>query len=155
MPFMLLRKSWKVSLRKLCPSHLSEHGLVKAFNYLPAEQLGTNPSLTGQRQVVLVASNDADTSATVATVATQVGFAPVEARLGRHPPFMFWAADPAGFCSRTWLSSADCSNHSRNMLFLKCVLFRNSNRRTETGRESRVDRRRYRNRQAHTRIRPI
>jgi 8-hydroxy-5-deazaflavin:NADPH oxidoreductase len=55
--------------------------LVKAFNHLPAEQLGTNPSLPGQRQVVFVSSNDADASATVAAVVRQLGFAPVE--LGR------------------------------------------------------------------------
>ena len=65
--------------------------LVKAFNHLPAGQLGTNPSLDGQRQVVFVSSNDADASATVAAVATQLGFAPVE--LGRLDkggvPFMF------------------------------------------------------------------
>jgi predicted dinucleotide-binding enzyme len=55
--------------------------LVKAFNHLPAAQLGTNPSSEGQRQVVFISSNDADASATVAAVATQLGFAPVE--LGR------------------------------------------------------------------------
>jgi 8-hydroxy-5-deazaflavin:NADPH oxidoreductase len=55
--------------------------LVKAFNHLPAAQLGTNPSVEGQRQVVFVSSNDADASATVAAVATQLGFASVE--LGR------------------------------------------------------------------------
>jgi hypothetical protein len=55
--------------------------LVKAFNHLPAAQLGTNPSLEGQRQVVFVSSNDADASATVSAVATQLGFAPIE--LGR------------------------------------------------------------------------
>ena len=44
-------------------------------------QLGTTPSVEGQRQVVFVSSNDADASATVAAVATQLGFAPVE--LGR------------------------------------------------------------------------
>ena len=82
MPFMLLRKSWEVSsLLKSCPRHLSGARLVKAFNRLAAAQLGTNPSLEGQRQAVLVSSNDADARATVATVATQLGFAPVE--LGR------------------------------------------------------------------------
>ena len=40
-----------------------------------------NPPLEGQRQAVFVSSNDADASATVAAVATQLGFAPVE--LGR------------------------------------------------------------------------
>jgi predicted dinucleotide-binding enzyme len=55
--------------------------LVKAFNHLPAAQLGTNPPLERQRQVVFVSSNDVDASATVTAVATQLGFAPVE--LGR------------------------------------------------------------------------
>jgi predicted dinucleotide-binding enzyme len=55
--------------------------LVKDFNHLPAEQLGTNPSLPGQWQVVFVSSNDADASASVAAVATQLGLTPVE--LGR------------------------------------------------------------------------
>jgi 8-hydroxy-5-deazaflavin:NADPH oxidoreductase len=55
--------------------------LVKAFNHLPAVQLGTNPSLEGQRQAVFVSSNDADASATVAAIAIQLGFAPIE--LGR------------------------------------------------------------------------
>jgi predicted dinucleotide-binding enzyme len=55
--------------------------LVKAFNHLPAAQLGTNPAMEGQRQAVFVSSNDADASAVVAAVATQLGFAPIE--LGR------------------------------------------------------------------------
>jgi predicted dinucleotide-binding enzyme len=52
--------------------------LVKAFNHLPAKQLGTNPSVNRQQQVVFVSSDDADASATVAAIATQLGFAPVE-----------------------------------------------------------------------------
>ena len=55
--------------------------LVKGFNHLPAAQLGTNPPVDGQRQVVFLSSDDADASATVAAVATQLGFAPIE--LGR------------------------------------------------------------------------
>ena len=55
--------------------------LVKAFNHLPAQQLGTNPSVDGQRQVVFVSSNDAGASEAVAAVVTQLGFAPAE--LGR------------------------------------------------------------------------
>ncbi len=55
--------------------------LVKAFNHLPAAQLGTNPPVEGQKQAVFVSSNDADASASVAAVAAQLGFAPVE--LGR------------------------------------------------------------------------
>ena len=55
--------------------------LVKGFNHLPAAQLGTNRSPNGQRQAVFLSSNDADASATVASVATKLGFAPVE--LGR------------------------------------------------------------------------
>ncbi len=50
--------------------------LVKAFNHLPAEQLGTSPSQ--EKQVIFVSSNDADASAKVAAVAAQLGFAPVE-----------------------------------------------------------------------------
>jgi predicted dinucleotide-binding enzyme len=52
--------------------------LVKGFNHLPAEQLGTSPGILGQRQAVFVSSNDTDASATVAALATQLGFAPVE-----------------------------------------------------------------------------
>jgi predicted dinucleotide-binding enzyme len=52
--------------------------LVKAFNHLPIQKLGTNPQVEGQRQVVFVSSNDADASATVAALAEQLGFAPVE-----------------------------------------------------------------------------
>ena len=33
--------------------------VVKAFNHLPAEKLGTNPSVEGQRQALFVSSNDA------------------------------------------------------------------------------------------------
>ena len=55
--------------------------LVKAFNHLPAARLGTNPPIKGQQQVVFISSNDAEASAAVAAVATQLGFAPVE--LGR------------------------------------------------------------------------
>ena len=55
--------------------------LVKGFNHLPAAQLGTNPPAEGQRQAVFLSSDDADASATVAAVATQLGFAPIE--LGR------------------------------------------------------------------------
>ena len=55
--------------------------IVKAFNHLAAAQLGTNPSQAQQRQVIFVSSNDPDASKTVATVASQLGFAPVE--LGR------------------------------------------------------------------------
>lgn len=52
--------------------------VVKAFNHLPARQLGTNPPVGGQRQVVFVSSDDADDSATVAALAAALGFAPVE-----------------------------------------------------------------------------
>jgi len=72
--------------------------IVKALNHLPAAQLGTNLSLEGQRQVVFVSSNDADASASVAAVATQLGFAPVE--LGRldkgGPPLHVLGGRPGG-----------------------------------------------------------
>jgi predicted dinucleotide-binding enzyme len=72
--------------------------LVKGFNHLPAAQLGTNPSSNGQRQAVFLSSNDADASATVASVAAQLGFAPVE--LGRLDqggvPLHFVGGQPGG-----------------------------------------------------------
>ena len=85
--------------------------LVKAFNHLPAAQLGTNPPLEGQRQAVFISSNDPDASATVAAVATQLGFAPIEvgSSIKVAHPFTFWTAGLAGCCFRIWLSSADCS----------------------------------------------
>ena len=52
--------------------------LVKGFNHLPAAELGTNPPVEGQRQAVFISSNDADASAAVAAIATQLGFAPIE-----------------------------------------------------------------------------
>ena len=52
--------------------------VVKAFNHLPAAQLGTNPPMQGRRQAIFVSSNDAGASAAVAAVATELGFAPVE-----------------------------------------------------------------------------
>jgi 8-hydroxy-5-deazaflavin:NADPH oxidoreductase len=55
--------------------------VVKAFNHLPSQQLGTNPTLEGQRQAIFVSSNDAGASAIVAALATQLGFSPIE--LGR------------------------------------------------------------------------
>ena len=50
--------------------------LVKAFNHLPASQLGTRAG-----QAIFVASNEPEASATVAALASQLGFAAVE--LGR------------------------------------------------------------------------
>jgi 8-hydroxy-5-deazaflavin:NADPH oxidoreductase len=55
--------------------------VVKAFNHLTAKQLGTNPPVKGQQQVVFVSSNHSDASAAVAALATHLGFAPIE--LGR------------------------------------------------------------------------
>jgi 8-hydroxy-5-deazaflavin:NADPH oxidoreductase len=52
--------------------------LVKAFNHLPAKQLGANPAADKQRQAMFVSSNDADASSAVAAVASQLGFAPIE-----------------------------------------------------------------------------
>ena len=55
--------------------------LVKAFNHLPAEQLGVSPSLPSQLQAIFLSSNDTGASKTLAAVVTELGFAPVE--LGR------------------------------------------------------------------------
>lgn len=55
--------------------------LVKAFNHLPAAQLGINPSSPGHRQAIFVSGNDADANATVAALIVRLGLAPVD--LGR------------------------------------------------------------------------
>jgi 8-hydroxy-5-deazaflavin:NADPH oxidoreductase len=55
--------------------------VVKAFNQLSAAILARDPAEGGGRRVVFVASNDATASATVAKLASDLGFAPVE--LGR------------------------------------------------------------------------
>jgi 8-hydroxy-5-deazaflavin:NADPH oxidoreductase len=55
--------------------------LVKGFNHLPAEQLGAKPSLPSQRQAIFLSSNETDACKTVAALARELGFAPVE--LGR------------------------------------------------------------------------
>ncbi|MGH6709268.1 MAG: NADPH-dependent F420 reductase [Bradyrhizobium sp.] len=52
--------------------------VVKAFNHLPAGQLGADSFPEGQQQVIFLSSNDPDASATVGVVAVQLGFAPVE-----------------------------------------------------------------------------
>jgi hypothetical protein len=58
---------------------------------------------------VFLSSNDADASATIAAVATQLGFAPVElgSLMKGASPYMSSAGSLAGFCFRIWSSSAD------------------------------------------------
>lgn len=51
--------------------------LVKAFNHLPARVLAEDPAINGGRRVVFLASDDESASATVATLAEQLGYAPV------------------------------------------------------------------------------
>jgi hypothetical protein len=55
--------------------------VVRAFNQLPAALLASGLLQAGGRRVVFVSSNHADASATVAELARQLGFAPIE--LGR------------------------------------------------------------------------
>jgi predicted dinucleotide-binding enzyme len=55
--------------------------LVKAFNHLPAEQLGINLSSPSQRQAIFLSSNDIEASKAVAALIRELSFAPVE--LGR------------------------------------------------------------------------
>lgn len=55
--------------------------IVKAFNHLPIQQLGTNPHVKGRQQVVFVSGNHADANSTIAALATRLCFAPIE--LGR------------------------------------------------------------------------
>ena len=49
--------------------------LVKAFNHLPAAQLGTNPHSMGQRQAIFVSSNDPEASEMIAALITELGLA--------------------------------------------------------------------------------
>jgi 8-hydroxy-5-deazaflavin:NADPH oxidoreductase len=42
--------------------------VVKGFNHLPAEQLGTNQTVPGKPQAIFLSSNDADASTTVAAL---------------------------------------------------------------------------------------
>jgi predicted dinucleotide-binding enzyme len=55
--------------------------VVKAFNQLPATLLASDPLQNGGRRVVFISSNHEDASITVAELARQLGFAPIE--LGR------------------------------------------------------------------------
>jgi predicted dinucleotide-binding enzyme len=54
---------------------------VKAFNHLQAEVLAEDPNVEGGQRVVFVSSDDDEAAAQVATLATELGFAPV--RLGK------------------------------------------------------------------------
>ncbi len=54
---------------------------VKGFNHLAAATLASDPSAEGGHRVVFLASDDEDATATAATLAKQLGFAPV--KLGR------------------------------------------------------------------------
>jgi predicted dinucleotide-binding enzyme len=55
--------------------------LVKGFNHLGAARLAADPIVEGGHRVVFLSSDDEDAIAPVATLATQLGFAPV--KLGR------------------------------------------------------------------------
>src|SRR5688500_13815839 len=50
---------------------------VKGFNHLPAGTLAADPKVQGGRRVVFLSSDDEATAATVAALAEQLGFAPV------------------------------------------------------------------------------
>jgi predicted dinucleotide-binding enzyme len=52
--------------------------LVKAFNHLVAATLATDPIVEGGHRVVFLSSDDEDATAPVATLAKQLGFAPVK-----------------------------------------------------------------------------
>jgi 8-hydroxy-5-deazaflavin:NADPH oxidoreductase len=55
--------------------------LVKGFNHLPARVLAQDPAVDGGRRVVFLSGDDEGATATVAALATQLGYAPV--RLGK------------------------------------------------------------------------
>ena len=51
--------------------------LVKAFNHLPAGTLAEDPAINGGRRVVFLSGDDESATATVAALAEQLGYAPV------------------------------------------------------------------------------
>lgn len=51
--------------------------LVKAFNHLPAGILAADPNIKGGRRVVFLSSDDESATAAVASLADELGFAPV------------------------------------------------------------------------------
>lgn len=51
--------------------------LVKGFNHLPARTLASDPHVQGRRRVVFLSSDDEGATASVAALAEQLGFAPV------------------------------------------------------------------------------
>jgi predicted dinucleotide-binding enzyme len=51
--------------------------LVKALNHLPARVLAQDPAINGGRRVVFLSSDDDSATATVAALAEQLGYAPV------------------------------------------------------------------------------
>lgn len=55
--------------------------VVKSFNQLPAALLATDPAQDQGRRVMFVAADDPEASASIAHLATQFGFAPIQ--LGR------------------------------------------------------------------------
>ena len=72
----------KAELRGLLSSEINSKSLagaklVKAFNHLRIQKLGTNAPVYGQRHVVFVSSEDGDASAKFAALAKQLGFAPL------------------------------------------------------------------------------
>jgi predicted dinucleotide-binding enzyme len=52
--------------------------LVKGFNHLLARTLATDPHVKGGRRVVFLSSDDEAAAAQVATLAAQLGFAPIQ-----------------------------------------------------------------------------
>lgn len=52
--------------------------LVKGFNHLLARTLATDPHVKGGRRVVFLSSDDESATASVAALAEQLGFAPVD-----------------------------------------------------------------------------
>jgi len=52
--------------------------LVKAFNHLSAEVLAEDPNVKGLRRVVFISSDNDDAASQVATLAEELGFAPVK-----------------------------------------------------------------------------
>jgi predicted dinucleotide-binding enzyme len=52
--------------------------VVKTFNQLPANLLGSDPSQDGGRRVMFVSSDDVGASTVISRLVEQLGFAPIE-----------------------------------------------------------------------------
>jgi hypothetical protein len=99
------------------------HGRSSARHAELAQQRSSlNPALELQRQAVFVLSNDTDASSTIASVAAQLGFAPIEfGRLDQGgTPLHVVGGQPGGLLFQNSVKVGVIAAVSAYMLFRKC-----------------------------------